>query len=304
MSENDVLNFDIDLDLGGSGDNAKKEESRVEKSSTSLFEGAAKKDAGVAKEEEGIDLAKVKPEDRQAVVDGAKHIGKKIINLHLLAVKPPPRHQAKQAISLEFPDDPPPEIIKDTPLFRLSRRRNLDLYFCGLPIGPVFQDRLEDVVKAKALNKYSADELAGKHFVLYTFLALAIPYGKYDPTLTVGEATELPAPFMPQHFNRIFPKAVRVFFGLEVWFKQSGPRADAIWYKVYEVEDSAEREKAMQDAIYTSALLGAVSTVCTEVIPPEHMEDKLKQSEADYIAGGNEPLMENCWMAQPGGANA
>ena len=304
MSENDVLNFDIDLDLGGSGGEAKKEESQVKKSSGSLFEGKDGEDFSTTKEEEGIDLAKIKPEDRQAVVDGAKHIGKKVINLHLLSERPPARHQAKQAISLEFPDDPPPEAIKDTPLFRLSRRRDLDLYFCGLPIGPTFQDRLEDIIKAKALNKYSADELAGKHFVLYTFLALAIPYGVYDPTLTVGYGTETPAPFMPQHFNRIFPKAVRVHFGLEVWFKQTGPRADAIWYKVYEVDDSAERERAMQDAIHTSALLGAVSAVCTEVIPPEHMEDKLKQSEADHIASGNEPLMENRWMAQPRRANA
>ena len=154
-----------------------------------------------------VDLAEVPPEKREQLAANAEIAGFEVKNKHLLDEMRQAKREPKQALLMEFPTNPPSEVQGMTPLFRLSRQRDLDILFAGLNIGPVFQDAVELAVKNKFLKGSSEAEMATKHFVVFVYLAIALPFGQSEDTMMdCGWSLTWMA---PRQFERIMPKALR-----------------------------------------------------------------------------------------------
>lgn len=216
-----------------------------------------------------IDLAEVSPDKREQVAANAEIAGFEVKNTHLL--KEARKIQAPQnALLMEFKDNPPSEVQGMTPLFRMSRQRDLDILFCGLNIGPVFQDQVELAIKHKFLAGASEAEIADEHFVAFVYLAIALPFGE-DDSMNTGWGLTF---FCPKQFERILPKALRAHLGIDIWYKQVGDRFDVIWYYVKRVKNDEEKEAAINEAKRKSNLAYALTTMGapTVEIPKQTIE--------------------------------
>lgn len=213
------------------------------------------KPAPLPKQPDEIDLANVAPEKRERLLSQAKLLGWKVKNEHLVeeskAITGP-----KEAMLLEFPENPPSEAQGMTPLFRMTRQRDLDILFCGLGIGPIFQDKVELAIKNKFLDSSAPERIVGEHFVVFVYLAIALPFGE-DDKMHTGWALTF---FCPKEFERIMPKALRVHLGIDIWYEQHESRFDVVYYKVAKVANDEEKEKAIVDAKRTAALAWALVT--------------------------------------------
>lgn len=190
-----------------------------------------------------VDLAEVPVDKREQLVANAEIAGLEIKNRHLLEEAKKIREPQK-AMLMEFPKNPPAEAQDMQPLFRLSRQRDLDILFCGLNIGPVFQDKVEAGVKTKFLNDAPPEEVANHHYVVFVYLAIALPFGEND-SMSSGWSLTF---FCPREFERIMPKSLREHLGIEIWWERTGQRFDAIYYFVQKVANEEEKETAIREA--------------------------------------------------------
>lgn len=200
-----------------------------------------------------IDLAEIAPDKREQVLANASIAGFEVKNQHLVE-EARKTHKPKQALLMEFPENPPPEVEGMKPLFRMSRQRDLDILFCGLNIGSVFQDQVEASIKKKFLDPNRPEEIANSHFVVFVYLAIALPFGENDAMSTGWSLTF----FCPREFERIMPKALREHLGIDIWWKQAGSRFDTIWYYVKKVNNEEEKEAAIREAKHKSNLAWAL----------------------------------------------
>jgi len=238
------------------------------------------------KQEAIIDLADVLPEKREAVAHGAKLANIKVINKHLLDEARKPK-APRQAMLLEFPENPPSEAQGMTPLFRLSRRQDLDILFCGLNIGPMFQDRIEAAVKKKYEVEDKQDGVLNEHYVVFIYLALALPFGENEQMNSGWSLTFFP----PKNFERIIPKALRTRLGIDIWYKQAGNRFDVIYYKVQKVKNQEEKEEAIYEARRTSNIAYALTTLNAPY--PEVPKQTIERWIAEYYEKHPEEKPEN-----------
>lgn len=208
-----------------------------------------------ASDEVVIDLANVKPEKREIILAGAKASGMKVKNEHLVhEIKS--KKGAKEAMLLEFPQNPPSQAQGMTPLFRMCRRKDLDILFCGLNIGPVFQDQIEKAVKEKHSVGDSPEEVFKEHFVVFIYLAIALPFGDNENMNSGWSLTFL----APKQFERIIPKALRTHLDIDIWHKQVSNRFDVIYYKVQKVKSKEDQDEAIDNMKKTAALAYALTT--------------------------------------------
>lgn len=233
-----------------------------------------KEEAKPEEKEIVVDLAEVPPEKRELVAAGAKNAGMKVINEHLLAEARKPLGPDKPLL-LEFPENPPSEAQEMIPLFRLSRRKDLDILFCGLNIGPSFQDKLEEVIKEKFQVESSKDGIYNEHFVVFVYLALALPFGGNDSMDSGWSLTYFP----PKSFERIIPKAMRTRLGIDIWYKQAGNRFDVIYYKVQKVKAKEEVEETITNMKRTSNIAYALTTMNAPYpeVPKETIEKWIEE---------------------------
>ena len=221
-----------------------------------------------------IDLAEIAPEKREQVLANAAIAGFEVKNKHLVE-EARKAHKPKQALLMEFPENPPPEVEGMKPLFRMSRQRDLDILFCGLNIGSAFQDQVEAHVKQKYLDPNNPEEVVNSHFVVFVYLAIALPFGENDKMSTGWGLTF----FCPREFERIMPKALREHLGIQIWWKQVGSRFDAIWYYVKKVNSEEEKEAAVTEAKNKATLAWALVTLGAPKpeIPPQTIERWVKE---------------------------
>lgn len=181
-----------------------------------------------------IDLAQYPPDKRPEVYAKAKAAGMKIVNEELAAREVLDDMQAmgkvkSKALTLDFPGDMPD--VRNAPeFFRVSSRKGFDILFDGLPMGPMFCDELE------AIAKLRWKEVSEPHIICHVFAAFAFPVrdGANRYGLSIVN---------PSAMNRVLPKKLRETMGIECYYKESGQRADAIWYKMYRVENKQEQQE-------------------------------------------------------------
>ena len=239
-----------------------------------------------------IDLATVVPEKRALMLARAEMGGITVRNAHLVDQAPTSSKQERRALLMEFPENPPPEVVGMRPLFRMTRRNDLDLLFTGLPVGSIFQDRLEDAVKEKHTKGLSATEAMAKHFVVYVYMAIALPYSD-DGSSGDGWGATI---FCPKEFERVIPKALRVHLGIDLWFKHSDSRFDAIWYKVAEVASEEQQDEAIRIAKRTARIAWAIHTLGAP--KPEIPPQSIQQWENEYFAKHPEELQQYDGVAE------
>lgn len=230
----------------------KKEDKTVETQQNAF--GETGKGENAVKAAISLDLAKIPPELRAVAAAAAKQAGTKIENEHLLAEKK--KDPPQNAMTLDFSDDALKEASGDTEVFKVSKRRDLDVMFDGLAIGPQFQDEIAKQLREE-VEKIGKNPIE-THFVVYIFLAIAVPNDK--------EADDgsrwATGPASPKDFQRILPREVRNHFKIRMWWKRNGSRCDAVWYQAIQVESS----KQALDAGKRCAELGKMAGAASELI--------------------------------------
>lgn len=206
---------------------------------------------GTPKTQATLDLAKIPPELREVAYAAAKQAGARIENEYLASEKVKRNEPPANALSLDFSSAIEKEANGLTEPFRLSKRRDLDVLFDGLNVGPQFQDAIVADFKEKLEKEgHRPNDL---HFIIYIYLALAIPN---DREADDGSRWSTGA-ISPKDFQRLVPKEVRNHFRIQIWYKRNGSRADAVWYRAFKVENSKEATEAMEKAKSLGKMAGA-----------------------------------------------